>query len=142
MQLQSGGAVPRQSVAQYEPQALALIDSDRQGLDRVALEADAHGRFATGQARDGVAGLFVANPGELVLQHVHPALRVVIEVAVDADVHADRRKEIAADRHGGVAARGGLRRDVVGGRDQDEAFGRLMGTGVVGPMLMHRCRWH
>ena len=107
MDVHAGGGLG-QSVAEDDPQAVALGNPKRQGLNGVALEPDGDTGFALAGAGGRIGGFFLADAGQVFFQDVHAALGVVVEEAVEGDVDLDGGDVVGADRRAlGAAGAGG-----------------------------------
>ena len=64
------------------PEAFPLVHPEAQGLDGVALEPAGNGQVALASPGLPVVSLLLTYPLQLLLEHVHPALRIVVQEAV------------------------------------------------------------
>ena len=126
------GRLRLQFVGEVDAQALALVDAEQEGLDGVALEPDRDRWLRPLRPRPRVGLLLLPHPSQILGEHVHAALGVVVEVAIQGDVDVDGDHVVAPFRRVFRArAPGG---DGVGGslRHQAEALRRLVGGAVGG----------
>src|SRR5207244_11726874 len=70
-----------------------------QGLDGVTLEPAGNGRVALASPGLPVMSLLLAYPPQLLLEHVHPALRIVVQEAVQGNFDIDGGYPVLPYRH-------------------------------------------
>jgi hypothetical protein len=130
MKVEAGGLVG-QVVAEGDTEALALVNAESEGLDGVALEADGDGGLGATGAGFSVLSLLLSQPGEVFFEDVGEAFGVVVQVAVEGDIHGDGDYIVAADGGLGIAA--GVLGDAfaLGIGLKDQAFGGFVAGGAV-----------
>ena len=125
-------------VPESDAEALALVDSQRERLDRVALQADRDARLSDALARPSVLRLLETDPLEVRLEHVHAPLGVVVEVTVVGYVDVDRGQVIRPRPDAGRASCGRKRGRMTGRWGEDKSLGCLVLGGLGGVAVLVR----
>ena len=106
---------------QLDLQTFSLVYAQHEWLDGVALQPDADGRFRLPLARGLILRFLGAHAAHILCEHIHPAVRVVIQVAVERDLHLDRCDIVRAQ--GGAGRAFGCRsHGFTAARRQHQAF--------------------
>ena len=114
-----------QLVMQLDLQTFSLVYPQQEWLDGIALQPDADGRFRLPLARCLILRFLGANAAHILCEDVHAAVRVVIQVAVERDLHLDRCDIVRAQ--GGAGRAFGCRSHAfTAARRQHQAFVAFM----------------
>ena len=137
MQVKAGALAGRQGVPQRDSEAFPLSHAQGQRLNRVALQPGGHPGISVTSPCRRIADLFLLHSREVVLEDIHPALRIVIEVLVEGDVHGGGDDLVAPRRGVPRAGLASFRRIRASAGDQLETLAVLVSAlVVVGPAVL------